>query len=309
MSDFVNFNELVDSIVTEKDYVANRPVVEKELLHYDILYALSAAGLLKNITFQGGTSLRLCYGSSRFSEDLDFAGGCDFCSAQVIEIKACIEKYVGGRYGLEVVVKEPKELRKEPDYADVKVDKWQISVTTNPGKSDLPKQRIKVEIVNIPAYTNTPRMLAKNYEQLPSGYSDLIIRVEELAEVMADKLVSFPATTSYIRYRDMWDLVWLHQQGAKPDAELVMKKITDYKINDKFAEWLQARIESLPSLVASEKFRGEMRRFLPVSVADRTLLQPDFLDFLQITLHELLITIQTDIYGSKDPKAVKKFDM
>lgn len=309
MSDFVNFNELVDSIVTEKDYVANRPVVEKELLHYDILYALSAAGLLKHITFQGGTSLRLCYGSNRFSEDLDFAGGRDFCSAQLLEIKACIEKYVGGRYGLEVVVKVPKELRKEPDYADVKVDKWQISVTTNPGKSDLPKQRIKVEIVNIPAYTNTPRMLAKNYEQLPSGYSDLIIRVEELAEVMADKLVSFPATTSHIRYRDMWDLVWLHQQGAKPDAELVMKKVADYKINDKFAEWLQARIESLPSLVASEKFKGEMRRFLPVSVADRTLLQPDFLDFLQITLHELLITIQTDIYGSKDPRPVKKFDM
>lgn len=73
--------------------------------------------------------------------------------------------------------------------------------------------------------------------------------------------------------------------------------------------WLQARIESLPSLVESEKFRGEMKRFLLVSVADRTLLQPNFFDFLQITLHELLITIQTDIYGSKDPKAVKKFDM
>ncbi len=87
MSDFVNFNELVDSIVIEKDYGANRPVVEKELLHYDILYALSATGLLKHITFQGGTSLRLCYGSNRFSEDLDFAGGRDFCSAQLLEIK------------------------------------------------------------------------------------------------------------------------------------------------------------------------------------------------------------------------------
>lgn len=309
MSDFVDFNELVDSIVTENDYAANRPVVEKELLHYDILYALFAAGLLKSITFQGGTSLRLCYGSNRFSEDLDFAGGRDFCSEQMLEIKACIEKYVGDRYGLEVVVKEPKELRKEPNYVDVKVDKWQISVTTNPGKSELPKQRIKVEIANVPAYTHIPRMLAKNYEQLPSGYSDLIIRVEELTEIMADKLVSFPATTSHIRYRDMWDLVWLHQQGAKPDAELVMKKVDDYKLNDQFEGRLQARIESLPLLVASEKFKGEMKRFLPVSVVERTLLQPDFLAFLQATLHELLIIIQTDIYGNKDPKSVKKFEM
>ncbi|CDG92427.1 hypothetical protein XBP1_330002 [Xenorhabdus bovienii str. puntauvense] len=28
--------------------------------------------------FQGGTSLSLCYGGNRFSEDLDFAGGKDF---------------------------------------------------------------------------------------------------------------------------------------------------------------------------------------------------------------------------------------
>ncbi|WP_238955464.1 nucleotidyl transferase AbiEii/AbiGii toxin family protein, partial [Pseudomonas aeruginosa] len=80
---------------------------------------------------------------------------------------------------------------------------------------------------------------------------------------MADKLVSFPATTSRIRYRDMWDLVWLYQKGVKPDAELVMKKVADYKLNEHFEEWLQARIESLPALVASEKFKGEMKRFLP----------------------------------------------
>ncbi|MEM8194358.1 nucleotidyl transferase AbiEii/AbiGii toxin family protein, partial [Morganella morganii] len=43
-----------------------------------------------------------------------------------------------------------------------------------------------------------------------------VVQVENLTEIMADKLVSFPATTRYIRYRDMWDLVWLHQQGAEP---------------------------------------------------------------------------------------------
>jgi hypothetical protein len=61
--------------------------------------------------------------------------------------------------------------------------------------------------------------------------------------------------------------------------------------------------------VASEEFREEMKRFLPMSVVNRALLQPDFFDFFQMTLHELLITIQTDIYGSKDPKPVKKFEM
>lgn len=42
-----------------------RPVIEKELLHYDILFTLDKAGLLSALTFQGGTSLRLCYGLPR----------------------------------------------------------------------------------------------------------------------------------------------------------------------------------------------------------------------------------------------------
>lgn len=215
MTNWVNFNKLVDEIVIENNLSVNRPVVEKELLHYDILYALSSAGLLKTITFQGGTSLRLCYGSNRFSEDLDFAGGRDFSATDMHEIKDCIEKYIGNRYGLEVTVKESKELRKESKYADIKVDKWQISVTTSPEKKDLPRQRIKIEIANIPAYTQIPQILIKNYPQLPDGYSDLIIQVEDLNEIMADKIISFPAMTNYIRYRDMWDLVWLNQQSKK----------------------------------------------------------------------------------------------
>ncbi|WP_254361208.1 hypothetical protein [Photorhabdus heterorhabditis] len=63
---------------------------------------------------------------------------------------------MGVRYGFEVTVKEPNELRNKPEYAEVKVDKWQISVTTAPERKDLPKQHIKIEIANIPAYTNTP---------------------------------------------------------------------------------------------------------------------------------------------------------
>ena len=74
----VNFQHLVDQAMNSSDRAGLRPVIEKELLHYDILFALDHAGLLQGLTFQGGTSLRLCYGSSRFSEDLDFAGGVDF---------------------------------------------------------------------------------------------------------------------------------------------------------------------------------------------------------------------------------------
>ncbi len=73
MSKRVEFEVLVEEALRQTEFAHLRPVVEKELLHYDVLFCLSEAGLLKSLVFQGGTSLRLCYGANRFSEDLDFA--------------------------------------------------------------------------------------------------------------------------------------------------------------------------------------------------------------------------------------------
>ena len=47
-------------------------VVEKEILHYDILHAMARSGLMAGLVFHGGTALRLCHGGQRLSEDLDF---------------------------------------------------------------------------------------------------------------------------------------------------------------------------------------------------------------------------------------------
>jgi len=70
------FDQLVDQALKAKaDLAPLRVVVEKELLHHDILREMSTAGLLDSLTFIGGTCLRACYGSSRLSEDLDFTGG------------------------------------------------------------------------------------------------------------------------------------------------------------------------------------------------------------------------------------------
>lgn len=64
------FDQLVDEAVRSRGELAPlRPVVEKELLHHDILREMSEAGLLAGLTFIGGTCLRACYGSPRLSED------------------------------------------------------------------------------------------------------------------------------------------------------------------------------------------------------------------------------------------------
>ena len=131
-----NFAQLVNLAMQTTNVSHMRAVIEKELLHYDILFALERGGFLDKLVFQGGTSLRLCYGGNRFSEDLDFAGGKEFNSLMLKDIKACIEKYIGERYGLEVTVKEPKELKKDPKYSELKIDKWQVAVVTAPQRKD-----------------------------------------------------------------------------------------------------------------------------------------------------------------------------
>ncbi|HBC5066155.1 nucleotidyl transferase AbiEii/AbiGii toxin family protein [Proteus mirabilis] len=291
-----NFALLVNKAMQVGNVSHMRSVIEKELLHYDILFALEKGGLLNKLTFQGGTSLRLCYGGNRFSEDLDFASGKDFSSAMLADMKNCIEKYIGERYGLEVTVKEPKDLKQDPKYSELSIDKWQIAVVTSPERKDLPKQKIKVEVANIPAYTREPQPLQINYDFLPDGYSDMLILTESLDEIMADKIISLPATTRYVRHRDIWDLAWLQQQGATLNMDLVKNKVSDYKL-EHFNKMLENFLEQLPSIVSSEAFIAEMKRFLPTDVFDRTLAQDKFQVYLQNTLAKLFKTVSNELLG------------
>lgn len=281
-----DFNTLVDKAMQVGDLSHMRPVIEKELLHYDILFALDEENLLDKITFQGGTALRLCYGGQRFSEDLDFAGGEEFETAYLMRMKQCIETYIGARYGLDISIKEPKEMQDFDARHGIKVDKWQIKIVTAPDRPDIPKQMIKVEVARVPAYSTIAKTLKNNYDFLPDGYSDMLIMVESLDEIMADKLIAFPTCQRYIRYRDLWDLQWLQKQGANINIDFVRKKITDYKINDYMIN-LKKTIESLPEVIRSNHFKAQMSRFIPMSVQERTLQREKFYDFLENEMREL----------------------
>ena len=290
---------LVELAIKEGHDEVRSPVIQKELLHYDILYCLKQAGLLDSLVFQGGTSLRLCYGSNRYSEDLDFVGGSDFSSSALADMKTCIESYLGARYGLDVTVKEPATLRQqEPAHAALNVDRWQVSITTDPGRRDLPKQRIKIEVANIPAYTKTVRALQDNYRFLPSDYKTTEILVESIDEIMADKLVALAASQKYVRYRDIWDLWWVRTKGATVQAALVQHKIEDYKEADYRAK-LEGFIEQIPSLTSGD-FKREMSRFLSPPTYKSTLTNPLFEQQLASSLSDMYLELRGQLYAPPD---------
>jgi hypothetical protein len=282
-----SFDVLVERAMQAGGRVHMRPVIEKELLHHDILFALDQASLLEHLTFQGGTALRLCYGAQRFSEDLDFVVERDLPDASFRQIGSSIVNHLEKRYGLEVRLREPKDpVHKSPDRR-VPVRKWRIGIVTAPQRRDLPQQMIKLEIARVPAYTREPRSLQSHYDFLPDGYRDLIVLVESLDEILADKLVSLPANTAYVRHRDIWDMHWLRQQGARPDAAMVARKIHDYGVED-YAALTTRLIERLPGIVHGKEFRDQMSRFVPQDAQERTLLKERFLELLERETAEVL---------------------
>lgn len=291
-----SFDELVELAMQQPGRANMRPVVEKELLHYEILHALDKANLLRHLTFQGGTSLRLCHGSSRFSEDLDFAGGRNFNAAGMAEIKNCIKKQIGDHYGLKVAVKEPDDM----PFNVVKVDTWQVSVETAPLQKSIPRQRIKIEVAGIPAHTRELVPLRLNYDFLQS-YGGILVNAETLDEVMADKVLAFPVARN-IRYRDIWDLAWLEQQGAKLDTHLVALKIEDYRIEG-YEGLLAARISQLGGIIHSKQFHDQMTRFIDAERLASTIDQPAFLAYLDSTLNRLFTKMQEHFSPPEEDEA------
>ncbi len=281
------FLTLVEQAMQEPGRLHMRPVIEKELLHYDILFALDTANLLDKLTFQGGTSLRLCYGSPRFSEDLDFAGGFEFDIKDLISMKICLEEYLVTRYNLEITIKEPKDLLQEIEHKNIKVNKWQIRVITHPDRKDIPKQMIKIEVANIPAYTSEARQLMHNYDFLPDNYRNTIVMTETLEEIFADKIVAFVHCQAYIRYRDIWDLHWLKQKGATMNITLIKKKLIDYSVSH-YPKKINKMIAQLHTIIFGLEFKRQMSRFLPEEIQQKTLLSEKFLHVLLRETREML---------------------
>ena len=140
------------------------PVVEKELLHYRILDAMMREGFFSSLVFQGGTSLRLCHGSPRYSEDLDFAGGTSFDMDTLKGLGSCISDSLSGMGDdVTVRVKEPR-----PD-ADGLTRRWRIAIRTAGQRKDLPSQTIKLEVASIP---DVPGLVGSDHPRCGKPHRD-----------------------------------------------------------------------------------------------------------------------------------------
>lgn len=261
------------------EYTSLQTVVEKELLHHDVLREMSHAGLLTDLTFIGGTCLRACYGAPRLSEDLDFTGGRDFTRTRLASLAEVMISGLERKYSLKVRVAKPVK-------ESTNVDTWKLTIITHPDRADLPAQKIHIDICAIPSHDARPTVL-RNIYGVDMGTSGLVIRAQSREEILADKFVAMAFRPNRLKQRDLWDVHWLTQQGLTVDPMLIATKIADRKKSIReFKALLRSRVDHCSTATGQKEFLSELRRFLPSRVVKETLASDSFATYLGNFLHE-----------------------
>jgi predicted nucleotidyltransferase component of viral defense system len=241
----------------------------KEVIHLHLLSALSEARVLRQVVFQGGTALRLCYGGERYCEDLHFVRE-KTRSTKVDKIE--FDRLV--RDALEATKKslhrsfdiDPDQIafRQLAHPMAIKSDSgsvaaWQIVVPIGPTRRS-PESCIKIEFANVPSYDCGPNVVRATPGLVQ--VEDVILTVERPDEILADKAVVLTAR-EVMKYRDAWDVWYLiNKLNARADRDMVRRKFADYGVADVEAK-AKDRCEELAKLRTGKALLDEMRRFLP----------------------------------------------
>lgn len=124
-------------------------------------------------------------------------------------------------------------------------------------------------------------MMLRNIYGIDMGTSGLILQAESREEILADKFIALALRPNRMKYRDLWDIHWLIQQGVEVPLDLIPKKIHDHRQTFRaFAKLLQERLKTLSLSTTKKEFLDEMKRFLPTITVKTVLEKKDFWIYL-----------------------------
>lgn len=263
-------------------YAAITPVIEKEILHHDIIDVMVKQGVMQQLTFIGGTSLRMCYNSARLSEDLDFNGGHDFKPSDFDGLEFEIQQYIQNKYETNVWVNKPNENKQG------NTSSWTISIIKEATRPDLPHQKMHIDVCAIPSFDIQKRPLLNHYN-IVVPTEGILVPVQSLKEILADKLIALAYRSRRIKPRDIWDIVWIKQRGIALSEALVEQKLAARsKQKEEFIESLKVQLKKLmQDDDVRVDFNMEMSRFIPKQIKERTLDNPDYWGYVQTEVHDV----------------------
>ncbi len=249
------FDDYVNQILKNNKQLTNlRLTVEKEIFHQDILRLISVTSLNKSLVFMGGTCLRLCYGSERLSEDLDFCTDVLILQNEAEQLSETIREGLYDKYHLSVTVSKPEK--------DSDTETWKISIVTHPEHSHMPTQKIHLDICHYETYLKELRLVKNIYG---IGGTPLFVMAEKIEEILVDKLIAF-SFRNRIKNRDLWDIYSLYCREVALNKDVLKWKIRDkgYSYNQ-FITAYTKRTEEIENSFPAD-FSAELSRFISPGV-------------------------------------------
>lgn len=239
----------------------------REYLQILILKGLYDLKAFQNISFMGGTALRIIHGVQRYSEDLDFAldhpAGYD-ANKIAAQLQRMLTKH---SFETEIKIRQ-----KVVDVIEVKFPLIlnSLGISQHPGE----KLMIKIEIdTNPPPGGETESHII----QAPFLF---MLRAYNLASIFAGKLHA-SLFRKYVKGRDYYDIFWLLSRKIQPN--LVFFKNAVLQTEEKEIEpelWKELLKRKLASLDLN-KIRSDTRIFLRNPEEADLLNRENFLNLLQ----------------------------
>lgn len=244
-------------------------IIRAETLQLIILHCLYSHGLSRDIIFQGGTSVRWCYGLNRFSEDLDFVTSLGVRELQDVfgKVAAKIRKEAVAHFGPGVFSVKEKE----------SASSYKVMVRHAPaGRRYSVSVRLEFELLALgyrPEYR--PRVMATlppvagffNQGHMKIPTLNTVILVETATEILSDKIRAL-LERPYLKGRDLYDIWFLvNTLQVRVDKKMIGEKLAGYRVEfrarrspDFFASLADnnaARKEVVAAL------NNDLQRFLP----------------------------------------------
>lgn len=236
-----NFDQIIEFAVNQGMPVNKKRGILREFLQTKFLVEFYSLKPSKEMSFVGGTSLRLIRGLNRFSEDLDF----DNLGLNHQQIKGLI-KEVCLRFERENIKVELKENnREEKTYFELRFPSllYDLKISTNPRE----KLMIKVDYSDNWKGQKTESVLLSAY-----GLIEQIV-ANPIDQVFVQKMTAF-VNRKNTEPRDVYDIVWLYAQGARIDKEFSKK--------NKQASILMEAVRKSENLEINAAFSRRLRPFL-----------------------------------------------
>lgn len=233
-----------------------RRALESELLSMAVFDVINRFALLPDdAVFIGGTALRLCHGSPRFSEDLDFHTP-EFAPRTLD--RQTLARETGTVTGCRISVSTPTGSGSTLARVSAEVAGRDRSQARPRMKIDL-GQGVQVdarpEIITL-------RMAGGMVPGMGDVGDAFSFTTSSKEEIFADKHMALVGRRRRIKHRDMFDILWLRHRGVDFRPDLVAAKVAAQD-KDEFAAILRQRAKAGRDAISNGSYQAEMEHFLP----------------------------------------------